>query len=190
MPARKIPGGLPPTLNISELVYLLDITSNRISQLTTDQVIQRASTGKYSTSSVPNYIRFLRQSGSGPATISQARGNLAIEKAALARMKRMELEGSLVPVDQVAFVYGRTFSVIKNRALSMPAKIAAKLGMCQTAAEAQKIVRDEVEEFLRDAAQGKVRFGGKYSSHRKRSSNGNGRDVDVRREPMENLNDQ
>jgi hypothetical protein len=177
MPARKNPGGLPPTLNISELVYLLDISSNRVSQLTTDQVIQRANTGRYAIGSIPNFIRFLRQSGSGPAALSAARGNLAIEKAALAKLTRQEREGSLVPVDQVAAVYARTFSAIKNRALNMPAKIAAKLGMCANAAEAQQVVKDEVEEFLRDAEQGEVRFG-KGSSHRRRNGrNGNGADV-------------
>jgi hypothetical protein len=171
MPARKIPGRLPPTLNISELVYLLDISSNRVSQLTTDQVIQRTSTGKYATSSVPNYIRFLRQSGSGPAALSAARGNLAIEKAALAKLTRQEREGALVPVDQVASVYARTFGAVKTRALAMPAKIAAKLGMCANAAEAQQLVKDEVEEFLRDAEQGQVRFGNHKHKHHKHNGN-------------------
>jgi hypothetical protein len=174
MPARKIPGELPTTLTISELVYLLDITSNRISQLTTDQVIQRASPGKYSTSSVPNYIRFLRQSGSGPAALSQARGALAVEKAALAKLTRQEREGALVPVDQVASVYARTFAAIKSRALSMPAKLASKIGMCDSAGQAEALIKSEVEEFLRDAEQGQVWFG-KSSSHRRR--NGNGADV-------------
>jgi hypothetical protein len=170
--ARKISNGLPTTLSIAQLVYLLDVTANRISQLVTDQIIQRPSTGKYAISSVPHYIGFLRQSGSGPAALSTARVNLASEKAALAKLTRLEREGAMVPVIQVREVYARSFGAIKARALSMPAKIASKLAICETAAEAEQLIKKEVLEFLNDAESGQVRFnshnGSKHNGTRRR----------------------
>jgi hypothetical protein len=92
-----------------------------------EQVIERTGYGKYSIVSVPRFIRNLRGHGSGPAALSTAKSNLAIEKAALAKLDRQEREGSLVPIAEVAAVYARTFTAIKSRALALPSKIASRL---------------------------------------------------------------
>jgi hypothetical protein len=144
---------------VEQLVFLLDVTTTRIAQLSTEQVIERTGYGKYSIVSVPSFIRNLRGHGSGPAALSAAKSTLAIEKAALAKLDRQEREGSLVPLEQVAVVYARTFAAIKSRALALPRKIASRLAACESAVQAQQIIKDEVLEFLKDAEQGEVRFG-------------------------------
>jgi hypothetical protein len=169
--ARKSPAGLPPTLTVEQLVYLLDLSGSRVSQLVTDQIVQRTATGRYSIGSVPSFIKYLRAHGSGPVALSQARRDLAVERAALARLERQEREGALIPTNQVREVYARSFGAVRSRVLQLPSKLAVRLAAAESAVQAQQIIRDECEELLSDAVHGVVEFrGSKGPSRRGRPS--------------------
>jgi hypothetical protein len=166
--ARPSPAGLPTTLSLPQLVYLLDVSGSRVSQLVVDGVIKRVRTGRYAIVSIPDFIRYLRGHGSGPAALSAAKSTLAIERAALAKLNRMERERLLVPAAEVARVYQRSFSTVQSRALSMSSKLASRLATCADAIQAKQLIDNEVREFLQDASQGEVAFEGGSSRTRRR----------------------
>jgi phage terminase Nu1 subunit (DNA packaging protein) len=85
---------------------------------------------------------------SSTATLTRARARLASSKAAIAEMQRRKMEGELVPLDQVEAAWASMIATARAKLLAIPAKCAARVGMCQTTAEVATILRQEVHAAL------------------------------------------
>ena len=96
--------------------------------------------------------------GSGSYTHERAR--LTAEKARLAEIERLEREGALVTVEQVAETWGALTGVIRTRLLALPAKCAVRVGMARNAVEVQAILKAEIRELLTELSATTVRRNG------------------------------
>jgi hypothetical protein len=110
---------------------------------------------------IKRYVLYMRQRPSARDVSAGDRNRHMSAKADIEELKAKVLSGELIPISEIGPVYERSFVMVKSRALSLPAKIAAKLGMCQNAVEAQELVRGEIEELLRDAEISPVDFKGR-----------------------------
>ena len=88
----------------------------------------------------------------GVGDYGKARAQLYLERARAARIKREQLEGSLVSVAKVIAFNVGIVSLVKNRLLGVPTKVAPRLVGLKTAAEAEALVRAEVHEALAEIA--------------------------------------
>jgi len=105
-----------------------------------------------------DYIR--NGASSSTASLTRARARLASNKAAIAEMQRRKLEGELVPVDEVDRAWAGMIAMARARLLAIPAKCAARVGMCKTTAEVATILRQEVHEALNELSRSGSGHGG------------------------------
>src|SRR5262249_5312924 len=88
--------GLPPHLTSAQLCFLLDLTRGRLAQLAHDGgPIVKLGPDRYSTESIPNFVRRMRERGDRSNDWNRARTELMRERAAVARETRLEREGQL-----------------------------------------------------------------------------------------------
>ena len=148
-PAKTaIPPGVPPEVSINALCWLLDLSAQRISVLEREGIVQKVARNSYSTLSVPAVVRAMRVRGEGPVAYTEARTRWLQERARGAQLVREEKEGKLVPVDQVAAGWAELALTMRSHMLSLPSRIAARVGMAKNAVEVQQILRREIEDAL------------------------------------------
>src|SRR5262249_22609721 len=92
---------LPDEVTAETLAWLLDVTVQRVNQHERDGTIQKTARGLYPVGAVPKVIRAMRQRGDGPRGWNLARTELAQERAALMKLRRMEAEAELIPTNEV-----------------------------------------------------------------------------------------
>jgi len=98
------------------------------------------------------YIKHLRAIAGGQG----AGAGLAHERSALARSQResidirnAQLRGDLVSVKAVAAIVERDYTIVRERLLSIPGKLADELTM-RSRAEIEPIIRSEIAEALNE----------------------------------------
>jgi hypothetical protein len=143
---------LPDIVSTNALCALLGYSATYVGKLVAEGVILKVGPGKFKLrESVQGALR--RQSGRQvSARQSEALLKWTEERAEKARIQRQALQRLLVPVAEVerawAFLVART----RTKLLSIPKRLAPRLGMARSAVEAEKLVRDEIVEALRELA--------------------------------------
>jgi hypothetical protein len=139
---------LPPTLSAAAMKWLLGLSNSRLEQLTTAGIVTRVERGQYSIGSIRRYAEEQRRMRAfGPAEFNRARTALATERAAAARMTRLQREGELLPRDLVGLIITATFTAIRDRCLGLGTRVAAQCHVAPSVPAIQKII----DEFQREA---------------------------------------
>ena len=146
--------GLPPTLSAAALKWLLGLSNSRLEQLTTAGTITRVERGIYATSSIRSYAEEQRRLRAfGPAEFNRARTELATERAAAARMVRLEREGELLSRDLVSRIITAAFSAVRDRCLGLGTRVAAQCHVAPSVPAIQKIIDEFQREALEEVSQ-------------------------------------
>jgi phage terminase Nu1 subunit (DNA packaging protein) len=155
---------LPSDVTAAELMRLLGCTRPRITQLEKDGIVTRTGRGRYELASVPRYIDWLRKGNEGPAAWNRARTELASERAAAARLDRMEREGQVVRIAEVRRTWIEIATTVRNKILGVASRLAPRILMIMTAVEAEAILRSELEMCLEELSRTEVtaKGNGKY----------------------------
>ena len=133
---------IPTKISTSDLSKLLGIDERTITKLVAKKVLRRESRGTFDMVDVPFE----------PPPSCKARAELYLERARTARIKREQLEDSLVSVAKVIAFNVGIVTLVKNRLLGVPTKVAPRLVGLKTAAEGEALVRAEVYEALAELA--------------------------------------
>jgi hypothetical protein len=147
-----IPGKLPQTLSAQELAWLTGLTQSRIGQLASQGVVVRVDRDAYSTASIRRLFEHQRERNIGPSKWNSARSDLATERAAMAKLNRLEREGELMRRDVVREISCGIVAAARDRFLGMPAKLAHRLAVEPKPAGCERILYVQVCEILQDLA--------------------------------------
>jgi hypothetical protein len=147
------PKTLPPDLALAELRWMLgDLTRARISQLEKAGIVTRTERGRYSLDSVPRFLKLIKDAGSGPKELQDAKLELLVEKVLMARLERERMEGKFGDLDALDEKWKQavsmTVSVTRAHLLAVPSKYAPRLIMKQTPAEVFVILNQGIREAL------------------------------------------
>jgi phage terminase Nu1 subunit (DNA packaging protein) len=145
---------LPTSVSASDLAMLLGITKRSVNALAERGALPRLANGQFNLAEgLQAYV--LHREGvieaeHGVGDYGKARAALYEERAAMAKMAREKLEGSLVSVDETFRTWTDLVVMVRARILALPSKLAPRLLGKHHAAEVQEIIRLEVYEALED----------------------------------------
>ena len=110
-------------LSAAVLADVLGISPRRVNQLAEARILPRSGTGFELRASVRAYLDNLREE-IRPATLADAQARLTAAKARIAEIQRDRLEGELVAIGDVAAAVSTEYSVVRQRLLAIPSRIA------------------------------------------------------------------
>jgi hypothetical protein len=143
---------IPDTASVDELGLLLNITRQQVNNLVAQNVLRRVGRGKFElASSVQAFVRYReglieRKMAGGPLAVAKLRKLQA--DASISEMNMRERKGELAPVSAVERVISAAVVTTKQRLLAFPSRLAPRLAPLKTAAEAQALLRKEIETVL------------------------------------------
>jgi phage terminase Nu1 subunit (DNA packaging protein) len=137
----------------AQLAVILDLTPQRISQLTGSKLLERIDPdGTYDlVQSTVSYIRHLRKT-SAPAKLADAKTRHMRARADLAEMDREERRGELVLAKEAQAGWVAILHRIKQRLRSIPRKLAQRVVMISDPSKAEKALATEINQALADCA--------------------------------------
>lgn len=143
---------VPEKITGAELAALLGIDERTIRKLTDRGVMRQIERGTYDLGeAVRAYVTHREQvtaAEAGQGQYGQARAELYRERAAAARMRREELERTLIPSHAVIAFNVGIVSIVRTRLLAIPSKIAPRLVGLKSAGAAMEIVQEAITEAL------------------------------------------
>lgn len=145
---------LDSTISRAAFGRIVGVTSGRVSQLVDAGVLKPADT---LAGWIRSYTEHLRAQAAGrarggPLDLSQERASLAREQAAIARMKREEMERTLVPAEDVRRVWAKGLTEIRDRLLICGHRLAPFLVGETNQARITTTINDEMHAALEQLA--------------------------------------
>lgn len=142
---------------------LLDLTPQRISQLTSAGVLQKAERNRYYlVPTVRAYVRYLRERQigrhEGGDDIQKSRARLLELQADIAELDKAEREGVVIRAADVEMAWGQMVGNARARLLSIPKKLAARIAADMTMAEKEKAIEDEIHAALKELSETNVEY--------------------------------
>jgi len=135
---------------------VLGVSAVTVGNLVKSGVVVKRAPGDYDgAQSCKNYIAHLRRRADAPSLVA-ARTRLAEERAAMAAIDRQMRTGEVIDVAHVEQVWTAIMSAVRTRALALPSKCAARVGMAKTTSEVAAILRAEVYDMLTELSQADV----------------------------------
>ncbi len=140
-------------VDAAKLGRVLGISRATIANLATDGVLPRVNRGRFDLSAaVQAYLRHkLIQAQASDITVR----SLAAERSRLARLKADAVErdakvesGELVPADTIEAAWLSVAGVVRARLLLLPTTVAPRIVAVKTPAEAQALLRKEINAAL------------------------------------------
>lgn len=142
-------------LTLSELAELLMVSERRVQQLANDGVVCKVDYGTYDlVSSVHGYLNFLKESSNN--IILEEKTRLTRARAQREEFTVKKLQGELVLKTDVIDNWSAMIANARALLLSIPNKIAARIRLTKTDAEAQKIIQSEIWQALRELKETEV----------------------------------
>lgn len=129
MEKKEKPSGKNPSVTVSTLAKLFNLTSVRIQQLAADGVVIRSARGRYELwQSVKNYIEYLQErkvnqwdsDEDNPTEIKKHQLRRTKEEADKLELANARTRGELVEVSKVKRLGEQVMSGIKTKILNMP----------------------------------------------------------------------
>lgn len=155
----------PDGATAEQLAQLFDCTPRQIQLWAQDGICVRVGHGRYNAAeSTRNVVRHLREQAAGRAGVDRdtdvvaANKERSMEQAALHRAKRLQLEGKLIPVDEVREMWGRIVRGLRQALLAYPGAMAFELPMLTP--HDVNLMKRRMNELLTDASLGKHVDGG------------------------------
>jgi len=84
---------------------------------------------------------------------AQAEAKLKVAKAAMAELQSKELQGKMHRSEDVQLFTQGLIDMIKGSLMSLPGQLAVEASLCETAEEAQILIKDAVKEILREISE-------------------------------------
>lgn len=78
---------------------------------------------------------------------------LKVAKAAMAELQAKELQGKMHRAEDVQLFTQGLIDMVKSSLLQLPGQLAVEASLCETAEEAQILIKDAVKEILRDISE-------------------------------------
>jgi phage terminase Nu1 subunit (DNA packaging protein) len=152
---------LPKTVSSADLATLLGITKRSINALAERGVLPRQADGQFALAeSLRAYVTHREDvvaAEDATSDYGKARAELYQEKAEMARMQREKIQGKLLDADEVFKTWASLVTVMKQRLLNIPTKLAPRLLGKRHAAEIETLIRAEIYEALEALANMEVR---------------------------------
>jgi phage terminase Nu1 subunit (DNA packaging protein) len=139
----------------AELARLLGIARGTVSNLASDGVLPRDGRGTFDPpKAVQAYIKYkVASSTAGDenvASLTAERSRLARLKADRAEIEAKTMAAELVPAADVQAAWLKIVGVVRSRILAIPTKLAARIIGLKTPAEAQALLKQEIDAALTD----------------------------------------
>jgi phage terminase Nu1 subunit (DNA packaging protein) len=153
MPLKPKPQADLETVNAALLGRVLGISRASIANLATDGILPRADRGLFNLPAcVQAYLRHkLVKAKASDATVRSLvaeRTRLTKTKADAAEVEVRKLAGELVPVADIEAAWLSVAGVVRARLLLIPSKAAPRIVALKTPAEAQALLRKEINAAL------------------------------------------
>ena len=152
---------IPKQISTSDLAALFGIDKRTIAKLAEKQVLQREGRGTFDMgASVRAYVAHREAvvaAEHGTGTYAEARTEWMQEKAAAARIDRVEKQGKLVNVDIVRDQMVSLIGIVRTYFLGCPVKLAPRLVGLKTTVEFQQVLDREVRQILTEISDVAVR---------------------------------
>jgi len=154
----------PIEVSTADLAKVFGISTRRIAQLVEERVLVRTARGMFDLGeAVRSYLSYREQRlavklGAGP--LHEARRRYLEARTRTAELAAEERVGKLVPADQVEASFAAVVTAVRSHLLAVPAKVAARAGMCKTAVEVKALLQAEIAEALSELALTKVSVNG------------------------------
>jgi len=137
-------------VTVSELAVVLDLSANRIYQMTTDGILQRTGRGRFLLAdSVGRYIDFRTKE---PVTEDEQQLEKAKQEAEVrikrAKARAAELEGKLHRSEDVAAMTEDLIYTIRGALLALPGRLAMDVKQAESSAAAADVIRAEVYKLM------------------------------------------
>jgi phage terminase Nu1 subunit (DNA packaging protein) len=144
---------LPTDISTAQLATLLGISSQRVNQLAADGVLLKGARNKFNlVASVKAYIEHretaIERSLGGGDSLTSRRAEWLETKNRLSALDLAERERELVSVAELETAWGTLIDTLRTHLLAIPAKLAPRINAAQSPAQAQAIVRREINDTL------------------------------------------
>jgi phage terminase Nu1 subunit (DNA packaging protein) len=151
-------------VSTSDLATILGVSSRRVAQLVEEKILIRTARGTFDLGeAVRNYVAYRERriaARLGAGEMHKARQRYLLARAKNAEIAAEERIGKLVPADQVETSFVAIAGAVRSHLLAIPAKVAARAGMCKTAVEVKALLQAEITEALSELALTKVSIDG------------------------------
>lgn len=84
---------------------------------------------------------------------AQAEAKLKVAKAAMAELQAKELQAKMHRAEDVQLFTQGLIDMIKSSLMTLPGQLAVEASLCETAEEAQILIKDAVKEILREISE-------------------------------------
>lgn len=145
------------TYPTSIICKLLDLTPQRVSQLTQAGVFQKAERNRYHlVPTVRAYVRYLRDrsvgrdSGEIEEDYRKGRGRLITVQADIATLELEEKRRQLAPVSEMARVVANDYTNVRAKLLSVPKKVAGMVAIEATEKACEALMMRGIVEALNE----------------------------------------
>lgn len=148
-------------IGLNQLAEILCIDPRRVQQLAKEGVIPRLTKGQYPlVESIQGYIQYLQAMAHGRSDSETGYGSqrtkLTKLKAEIQEIQLRRMKNELVPINQVIEVWGNVVTNMRSKMLSIPAKIAPRMRATKSNAEAQTIIKKNIEQALAELAEAEI----------------------------------
>lgn len=109
--------------------------------------------------SVQGYVQFLQDRAEHVTSdILDSKAKLTQAKAEEQQMKIQRLRGELVSVEEVTGAWSDVLRTLYSRMRSIPNKLARRIRLTRSDAEAQAVIKESIDKALEEAADAKIRI--------------------------------
>lgn len=159
-----VQNGLNLYVKLSDLVTLLSVSKQYIGELVAQGTIIKTETKYGPMYNIMDSVKLYMDSRAEKIKkteeekkLDKARATaevkLKVAKAAMAELQAKELQGKMHRAEDVQLFTQGLIDMIKSSLLQLPGQLAVELSMCETAEEAQILIKDAVKEILREISE-------------------------------------
>jgi hypothetical protein len=157
-------GGMNLFVKLADLVRFMGVSKQYIGELVKDGVLIRTETDygpmynimdsvKTYMDSKSEKIKKTEEEKKVEKIRAQAEAKLKVAKAAMAELQAKELQGKMHRADDVQLFTQGMIDMVKTSLMQLPGQLAVDVSLCETAEEAQILIKDAVKEILREISE-------------------------------------
>ncbi|MFM9889606.1 MAG: hypothetical protein ACKVOE_03030 [Rickettsiales bacterium] len=143
------------TIPVAMLARLFNLTERRLQQMAREGIIPKPEKGKYDLIGCTRaYIKYLQERATGrdiePQDAYLERARLLKAQADKVELEVKNLNGEVVPSEQVELLWSGLVASFRLRMLAMPVRCALRVMNLKTYAEVEGCLREHVHEALNE----------------------------------------
>lgn len=147
---------LPPELSLTGLAQALGVSPATVTRYEREKIITKLGHGRYPISAIADVVKHLQaasRGGAGPDEWQQARTRVMKAKAEEAEAAARRRKGELLETEQVLACEAGIVTAWRNKIWGMPTRIAPRIILCKTPAEAQELLQEALGDEMLDFSQ-------------------------------------